>query len=82
MPSPNPATCLPLMREVDSPQAKTEGEKQEEKILSPSLFATQKSSPLVRGGQGCSRNRICGGEARCANERKFDEPIGSAGCRS
>ena len=38
---------LPLLREVDSPKAKTEGEKND---LSPSLFASQKSSPLVRGG--------------------------------
>ena len=30
MPSPAAAVSLPLMREVDSPQAKTEGEKQEE----------------------------------------------------
>ena len=43
------ATSLPLMREVDSPQAKTEGEKQEEKILSPS-HSLRCASPLVRGG--------------------------------
>ena len=40
---------LPLMREVDSPQAKTEGEKQVEKILSPS-HSLRCASPLVRGG--------------------------------
>ena len=34
--SPAAATCLPLTREVDSPKAKTEGEKLEKKILSPS----------------------------------------------
>ena len=34
------------MREVDSPQAKTEG------VNSPRLFAEQKASPLVRGGRG------------------------------
>jgi len=39
------------MREVDSPQAKTEGEKQEEKIFSPPVFCFAKASPLVRGGQ-------------------------------
>jgi len=39
------------MREVDSPQAKTEGEKQEEKKISPPVFCFAKASPLVRGGQ-------------------------------
>ncbi|MBR3978469.1 MAG: hypothetical protein IKJ94_02460, partial [Oscillospiraceae bacterium] len=34
--------------EVDSPQAKTEGEKQVEKILSPS-HSLRCASPLVRG---------------------------------
>ena len=51
MPSPAAAVRLPLMREVDSPQAKTEGEKQEEKIFSPPVFCFAKASPLVRGGQ-------------------------------
>ena len=35
------------MREVDSPQAKTEGEKR----VSPPVFCFAKASPLVRGGQ-------------------------------
>ena len=38
------------MREVDSPQAKTEGEKQEDEIFSPPVFCFAKASPLVRGG--------------------------------
>ena len=50
MPSPAAAVRLPLMREVDSPQAKTEGEKQEEEIFSPPVFCFAKASPLVRGG--------------------------------
>ena len=37
-------------QEVDSPQAKTEGEKQEEEIFSPPVFCFAKASPLVRGG--------------------------------
>ena len=51
MPSPAAAACLLLMREVDSPQAKTEGEKQEEKIFSHPVFCFAKASPLVRGDQ-------------------------------
>ena len=46
MPGPAAAACLPLMREVDSPQAKTEGEKR----VSPPVFCFAKASPLVRGG--------------------------------
>ena len=46
---------LPLLREVDSPKAKTEGEKND---LSPSLFASQKSSPLVTSAR-----------RRCASEQ-------------
>ena len=46
MPGLAAAACLPLMREVDSPQAKTEGEKR----VSPPVFCFAKASPLVRGG--------------------------------
>jgi len=38
-------------------------------------------SPLYTRGPWCASNRICGGRARHASERKFDEPIGSAGKR-
>ena len=41
--------CLPLMREVDSPQAKTEGEKQDEKNSLPQSFASQNPAPSSEG---------------------------------
>ena len=40
------------MREVDSPSGEDGGREANGKILSPSIFAAQKSSPLVRGGLG------------------------------
>ena len=65
--------------EVDSPQAKTEGEKQEEEIFSPPVFCFAKASPLVRGGLRCVNNRICG--SRSEHARNLDEPIGSVSKR-
>ena len=52
-----------------------------ERNFSPPVFCFAKSSPLVRGGLGCVRNRLCGGGEGHASERKFDELIGSAGNR-
>ena len=40
------------MREVDSPQAKTEGEKQEEKILSPVFLLRKNPVPSSEGAKG------------------------------
>ena len=48
-------------------------------VFSPPV--TFGDSPLVRGGLRLANNRICGGRALHANERKFDEPIGSASNR-
>ena len=48
-------------------QAVTEGEKQEEKYSLPQSCYSH-DSPLVRGGRGCVRNRICGGRAEQASE--------------
>ena len=44
------AESLPLTREVDSPQAKTEGEKQKEKYSLPQSFAAQNPAPSSEGG--------------------------------
>ena len=51
------AVCLPLMREVASPEGKTEGEKPEEKQSLPQS-AWWADSPLVRGGLGWAHDRI------------------------
>ena len=40
-----------------------------------------RDSPLIRGGLRFANNRICGGKAEHASERKFDEPIGSVSNR-
>ena len=66
---------LPLMREVDSPLGEDGGRETRSEIISPPVFCFAKSSPLVRGGLGCALNRICGGGAGHASERKFDEPM-------
>ena len=45
------AKSLHLMREVDSPQAKTEGEKQAEKDSLPQSFAAQNPAPSSEGAK-------------------------------
>ena len=54
------------------------GRETRREILSPSLLLCKSQPPRQRGPRRVCFNRICGGGAEYASERKFDEPIGSA----
>ena len=47
-------------------------------IMTIPQSACSADSPLYTRGPSCAPNRICGGGAPHASERKLDEPIGSA----
>ena len=56
--SPAVGKSLPLMREVDSPQAKTEGENAIYLFSLPQSFASQNPAPSSEGAFGRVRNHI------------------------